>query len=56
MSDINYNKIISELNQRNNWVSHRIKLTISLNQYIAILKGYQPHWDMRYGLIYKHDK
>ena len=54
MTDIDYNIIISELNHRKVWVSRRISFRISSEEYIALLKGYHPHWDMRYGLIYDY--
>lgn len=52
MTEINYSEKIAELNFQNVWLPRRISLIISQEQFIALLKGYQPHWDMRYGLLY----
>lgn len=54
MDTINYIEIAEGLNFRNEWIPLRINLTISLEQYIALLKGYSPHWDMRYGILYDY--
>jgi hypothetical protein len=52
MTDINYSEKIAELNFQNVWLPRRISLIICQEQFIALLKGYQPHWDMRYGIRY----
>jgi hypothetical protein len=52
MTDINYSKKNAELNFLNVWLPRRKSLIINQEQYIALLKGYQPHWDMRYGILY----
>jgi hypothetical protein len=54
MNETNYSKIISKLNFLNVWLLRRISLIISQEEFIALLKGYQPHWDMRFGIIYDH--
>lgn len=52
MNEMNYPEIINHLNHNMIWVEIRIKLVLTSDEYIALLKGYQPHWDMRYGILY----
>lgn len=52
MQNTNYLSIINCMNHNQIWELKRISLIIELNQYVALLKGYQPHVDMKYGLIY----
>ena len=54
MKQPDYNKIINQLNTDNVWVEKRVDLNINADQYIALLKGYLPHWDMRYGIMFNH--
>ena len=54
MTTPNYPKIIKELNKQQVWISKRITLVINSEQYQAIVKGYNPHWEMRYGIIYNN--
>lgn len=54
MEQPDYYKIINQLNTNNIWVEKRVELTINVDQYIALLKGYLPHWDMRYGIMFNH--
>ena len=53
MVDPIYIKIIDDLNRQGVWIPKRISLSIDTEKYIALLKGYQPSWDMRYGMIYQ---
>lgn len=52
MHKMNYPEIINLLNHNMIWIEKRIKLVLTSDEYIALLKGYQPHWDMRYGILY----
>lgn len=55
MTEPSYFKIIEDLTTQCIWVPKPICLTLSQDQYIALLMGYHPNWDMRYGLIYKFE-
>lgn len=52
MKEPDYNKIINQLNADNIWIERRIELDITADQFIALLKGYLPHWEMRYGILF----
>lgn len=52
MNEINYKKIISDLELRNEWTPLQANFEITLEQYIAILEYYSIHYDRRYGLIF----
>lgn len=54
MKEPGYIKMINQLNSGNVWVEKRIELDITADQFIALLKGYLPHWDMRYGILFNH--
>lgn len=54
--NINYPELIARLNHAQVWVTQPIELDINSAQFIALLKAYQPHWDMRFGILYdSHD-
>ena len=55
MIDSTYLKIIEDLNFLNIWVPKNISLSIRNEHYIALLKGYQPSWEMRFGIIYQFE-
>jgi len=46
-------KQIGQINKAKNWVQKKIFLKFNKSQYNALLKGYQPHWDMRYGIHFE---
>lgn len=50
--NINYPGIIHRLNHTQVWVPQPIELEINTAQFVALLKAYQPHWDMRFGIFY----
>lgn len=52
VSYFDYASAINALNFANVWVPKNILLVIKPEQYMAMLKGYQLHWDMRFGLLY----
>jgi hypothetical protein len=47
-------ELIQKANNENVWVSKEIYLRFNEEQYQALLKGYQPHWDMRYGIYFEN--
>jgi hypothetical protein len=52
INSYDYASAINALNFANAWVPKNIVLFINTDQYQAMLKGYQLHWDMRFGLLY----
>jgi hypothetical protein len=52
VSYFDYASAINALNFANVWVPKNILLILNTDQYLAMLKGYQLHWDMRFGLLY----
>lgn len=54
MSEFDYYETVSALNNLNIWVPKRIKMELNTDQYIAILKGYQPTNDMKFRLFYNY--
>jgi hypothetical protein len=55
MENIEYINIINDLNNKNVWVPKRIELHLTSDQFIAFLKGYNPDWDMRYGILFNRN-
>ena len=45
--------LIQRTNEDNKWVLKKIFLQFNKSQYCALLTGYQPHWDMRYGIHFE---
>ena len=55
MNNHNYHEIINNLNNQNVWTLKQIKLELSSDQYIAILKNYPPNWETQpFGIMYNH--
>lgn len=52
VNTFDYTSAINALNHANVWVEKLLVISIKPEQYIAMLKGYQLHNDMRYGLLY----
>jgi hypothetical protein len=52
VSNYDYASAINALNFAKIWVPKEIILIVRSEQYLAMLKGYQLHWDMRFGLLY----
>ena len=52
MNNPDYIEIINDLNYRDVWIPKRIQLELTSDQFIAILKGYYPSWEARYGILY----
>lgn len=57
VNTFNYASAINALNHAKAWVEKFLLIRIKPEQYLAMLKGYQLHNDMRFGLLYdqKHD-
>ncbi len=52
MEPPNYFEIINKLNEQQVWIPKRINMELTNEQYQALLKGYEPHWEMRYGILF----
>jgi hypothetical protein len=50
MIDVPIPELIKRTNEANEWIPKKIFLQFNEFQYKALLKGYHPHWDMRYGI------
>lgn len=48
-------KLIQSTNKANNWVPKKIFLQMNARQHHALLLGYQPHWEMRYGIQFEKE-
>lgn len=53
MEKVEISKLIWQTNDANNWISKKIYLQFNGSQYKALLAGYHPHWDMRYGIHFE---
>lgn len=45
-------RLIQQANHKVIWTPKRIYLEFNQRQFEALLEGYQPHWDMRYGITF----
>lgn len=45
-------RLIQQANHKAIWILKRIYLEFNQSQFEALLQGYQPHWDMRYGITF----
>jgi len=55
MYDSELSNLIHIANNSNIWVRKEIYLCFNEEQFQALLKGYKPHWDMRYGIYLEKD-
>lgn len=53
MDKIEISELIRQTNEANNWVPKKLFLQMTARQEFALEYGYQPHWDMRYGIQFE---
>jgi hypothetical protein len=46
-------RLIQQINKTNHWIPKKIFLQFNESHYRALFSGYQPHWDMRYGIYFE---
>jgi hypothetical protein len=53
MEDREILELIQQTNRLNKWIPKQIFLQFNESQYKALMSGYNPHWEMRYGIQFE---
>lgn len=55
MEDKEILELIHQTNRLNKWIPKKIFVQFNEAQYRALLTGYHPHWEMRYGIQFEDE-